>query len=130
MKTTTIWKKEEEFESRQDRNTVQLDGNRENGFSPKALLLAGLAACSGIDVVEILKKMRIEFSDLTIDTDARQTSEHPKVFTEIDMVYRVKTAPENESKIKKAIELSLDKYCGVAAMLQKNSPINYKLVIG
>lgn len=130
MKTTTIWKKGEEFESRQEHNIVQLDGNRENGFSPKALLLSGLAACSGIDVVEILKKMRIEFSDFTIDTEAEQTTEHPKVFTAIEITYRMKTELENEDRIKKAIELSLDKYCGVSAMLKKNSPINYKLVIG
>src|SRR5687768_1234431 len=103
MKTTTTWKTGEEFESRQDHNQVQLDGNRQNGFSPKALLLSGLAACSGIDVVDILAKMRVEFSEFVIDTEAEQTDEHPKVFKEIHILYRIKTASENEEKVRKAI---------------------------
>ena len=56
---------------------------RKDGFGPKALLLSGIAACSGIDVVDILEKMRVEFSDLTIDVETEQTDEHPKVFKEI-----------------------------------------------
>ncbi len=129
MKTTTTWKKKHEFESTQDKNSIQLDGNQQNGFSPKALLLAGLAACSGIDVVDILEKMRVDFTDLTIDTEAEQTEEHPKVFRDILLTYHIRTAKENEDKIRKAIDLSLDKYCGVSAMLKKNSPVNYKLNI-
>ena len=127
MKTKTVWKKKEEFKSFQDHNEIDLDGNKENGFSPKALLLSALAACSGIDVVEILIKMRVAFSDLEIDTEAEQTTEHPKVFKEIMLTYKLKSDVSNEEKIKKAIDLSLEKYCGVSAMLKKNSPIHYKL---
>jgi len=129
MKTITIWKKLHEFESKQDQNTIQLDGNKENGFGPKALLLAGLAGCSGVDVVDILEKMRVDFSSLVIETEAEQTEEHPKVFKDILITYKIKTVRENEEKVKKAIELSLERYCGVSAMLRKNSPVNYKLVI-
>jgi putative redox protein len=127
MKTKTVWKKKEEFKSFQDHNEINLDGNKENGFSPKALLLSALAACSGIDVVEILIKMRVAFSDFEIDTEAEQTTEHPKVFKEIMLTYKLKSDISNEEKIKKAIDLSLEKYCGVSAMLKKNSPIHYKL---
>ncbi len=129
MKTTTTWKSGEQFESKQDHNSIQLDGNRKEGFSPKALLLSGLAACSGIDVVDILEKMRVQFSDFVIDAEAEQTEEHPKVFKEIIVTYRIRTAMENEDKVRKAIKLSLEKYCGVSAMLKKNSAINYKLEI-
>jgi putative redox protein len=129
MKVTTIWKKKHEFESQQGHNAIKLDGGKENGFSPKALLLAGLAGCSGIDVVDILEKMRVEFSDFTINTEAEQTDDHPKVFKMILITYNIKTAKENEEKVRKAIDLSLEKYCGVSAMLKKNSPVNYKLVI-
>lgn len=129
MRTTTTWKKDQQFESRLDHNIIQLDGDKKDGFGPKALLLSGLAACSGIDIVEILEKMKVEFSDFIIDVDAEQTTEHPKVFTGIDITYKIKTAKENEPKVKKAIDLSLDKYCGVSAMLKKNSPVNYKLII-
>ncbi|MBL7709390.1 MAG: OsmC family protein, partial [Chitinophagaceae bacterium] len=58
-----------------------------------------------------------------------QTEENPKVFKWIMITYNIKTAPENEDKVRKAIDLSLEKYCGVSAMLRKNSPINYKLEI-
>jgi putative redox protein len=92
-------------------------------------LLSGLAACSGIDVVDILIKMKLAFSDFTIDVETEQTDEHPRVFKEIMIIYKMKTDRGNEEKIKKAIDLSLDKYCGVSAMLKKNSPVRYKLVI-
>jgi putative redox protein len=98
-------------------------------MSPKALLLSGLAGCSGIDVVDILHKKRVEFSDLNIDVEAEQTEEHPRVFKDINITYSIKTDPANESKVKSAIELSLEKYCGVSAMLKKNSPIHYKIKI-
>ena len=130
MKTTTSWKKEHVFESIQDHNAIQLDGDQKEGFSPKALLLSGLAACSGIDVVDILEKMRVEFSGLVIDTEAEQTENHPKVFKDITITYNIHTDEQNRDKVVKAIELSLEKYCGVSAMLKKNSPVHYKLVIG
>ena len=129
MKTVTKWKSNHEFESWQNHNSIQLDGSGHQGFGPKALLLAGLAACSGIDVVDILQKMRVEFSDLEIDVETTQTEEYPKVFKDIYITYKLKTEAQHEDKIKKAIDLSLEKYCGVSAMLQKNSPIHYKISI-
>lgn len=129
MKTHTTWIKKHQFESEHEGNKIKVDGDKENGHGPKALLLSGLAGCSGIDVVDILDKMRISFSDFTIDVEAAQTDEHPKVFTEINITYFIKTDILNEDKVRKAIELSLEKYCGVSAMLRKNSPINYKLKI-
>jgi len=129
MKTVTTWKKNLEFETKQEHNTIKLDGKKEKGFGPKALLLSGLAGCSGIDVVEILEKMRVEFSSLEIDAGATLTEDHPKIFKEVHLTFKIKTEIGNEEKIRKAIELSLDKYCGVSAMLKKNSPINYNLVI-
>ncbi len=128
-KTITTWIKGHEFESEHEGNTIQIDGSAENGHGPKALLLSALAGCSGIDVVDVLTKMRVEFSDFSMETEADQTAEHPKVFKDIHIIYKMKTAPENESKIKKAIDLSLEKYCGVAAMLKKNSRIDYSIQI-
>ncbi|MBL7758122.1 MAG: OsmC family protein [Chitinophagaceae bacterium] len=129
MKTSTTWKHDHAFESRQEDNIFTIDGNRKEGPNPKSLLLSAIAGCSGIDVVDILEKMRVPFSDLTIDVEAEQTTEHPKVFLDIYITYKIKTAAENEDKVKKAIDLSLDKYCGVSAMLRKNSPVHYKLEI-
>lgn len=129
MKTSTTWKHDHAFESRLEDNVFNIDGNRKEGPNPKALLLSAIAGCSGIDVVDILEKMRVPFSDFTIDVEAEQTTEHPKVFLDIYITYKIRTAAENEDKVKKAIDLSLDKYCGVSAMLRKNSPIHYKLEI-
>lgn len=127
--TRTVWKKDHEFESHLDSNVIQIDGSRKHGFGPKALLLAGLAGCSGIDIVDLLRKMRVEFSDFNIEVKAEQTEDFPKVYKDIFIKYSLKTATENEAKVRKAIDLSLEKYCGVSAMLRKNSPIHYKLQI-
>lgn len=128
MKTTTTWVSGQEYLSEQEgRGSIRVDA--EAGFSPKALLLTGLAGCSGIDVVDILEKMRVPFSSLVIDAEAEQTEDYPKVFKDIHLIYRVVTDEANRDKIIKAIDLSLEKYCGVAAMLKKNSKIDYTLVI-
>jgi putative redox protein len=130
MTTETTWKGELLFETTQENHgKVIMDGNRTAGISPKALLLAGLSGCSAVDVVEILQKMRVPFESLTVTAAADQTEEHPRVFTDISLVYRLKASAEDREKIVKAIELSMEKYCGVAAMLRKNSAIQYKLVL-
>lgn len=129
MKTTTKWIKDEEFESEHQGNRIKVDGNKKNGHGPKALLLSGLAGCTGIDVIGILNKMKVDFSDFSIEVETEQTEEHPKVFKDIQIIYRLKTAAENLEKVKKAIDLSLDKYCGVSAMLKKNSAIGYTVQI-
>jgi putative redox protein len=126
-KTTTVWKEKQQFKSYLDHNEIELDGDKQKGFGPKALLLSALAACSGIDIVDILEKMRVSFSDLEIDVEADQTSEHPRVFKDIHITYKVKTDPSNKEKVKKAISLSLEKYCGVSAMLKKSSAIHCHL---
>lgn len=129
MKTVTTWRKEHEFEADHEGNTIRIDGEKKNGHGPKALLLSGLAGCSGIDVVDILGKMKIEFSDFFIEAEAELAEDHPKVFTSVHITYKMKTDIANEERVKKAIDLSLEKYCGVSAMLQKNSPVNYTLII-
>jgi putative redox protein len=127
MKTSTSWKHDHVFETGLESKKIIIDGDKKEGMNPKALLLSGLAGCSGIDVVDILLKQRVAFSDLKIDVETEQTDEHPRVFKDIFVTYTIKTDAENERKVKKAIELSLEKYCGVSAMLKKNSSIHYKL---
>jgi putative redox protein len=73
--------------------------------------------------------MRVPFAGLSVDAEAEQTEEHPRVFKTIHLNYDIITGEENREKVKKAIELSLDKYCGVAAMLKKNSKIHYTITI-
>jgi putative redox protein len=127
MKTTTTWKSGHAFDSIQNGSTIEIDAKK--GFSPKALLLSGLAACSGVDIVDILEKMKVPFADLQIEAEAEQTEEYPRVFRDIHIHYRITTTEDNRDKVRKAIDLSLDKYCGVAAMLKKNSKIDYTITI-
>lgn len=134
MQTQTFWKSGLEFESTFDGHTITLNGatgedGRRLGFGPKALLLSGLAGCSGIDVVDILSKMKVPFQGIEIIANADQTDEHPKVFKDIHITYRVKTGKENEGKVQRAVDLSLQKYCGVSAMLSKHSEIISKVEI-
>ena len=127
MKTTTRWVSDHQFVSEQSGHTISIDGNLKTGMSPKALLLSGVAGCSGVDVVDILQKMRVPFSNLEVVAEATQTDEHPRVFAEVRLLYRINFAEGDTDKVRKAIELSLEKYCGVAEMLRKNSPVTYTL---
>jgi putative redox protein len=125
MKTLTTWTGDLSFESMQEElGPLVMDGNLKKGLSPKALLLAGLAGCSAVDVVEILHKMRVHFTSLQVLSEAEQTEEHPRVFKDITLTFIINAASTELDKIQKAVDLSMDKYCGVAAMLRKNSAIH------
>ena len=105
-------------------------GGTGKGPTPKALLLGGLMGCSGMDVASILKKMRIEYDEFTMTAEADQTEEDPKVYKDIVLEYFFKGKDDLDvTKIKRAVELSMTKYCGVSAMLSKNSPIFYKIFL-
>jgi putative redox protein len=108
-------------------DTLPPDGE-DTGPSPKRLLLGTLAACTGMDVVSLLNKMRVPFSDFSIQTKADLTLEHPKVFTMVELIYRIKLEEErHQAKMKKAVLMSKERYCGISAMLAKNSPIVYRI---
>ena len=127
----TIWKNNMAFDSQIDNHNIRIDagGNSgdDTGPSPKKLLLASLAGCTGMDVVSLLKKMRVNFLNFEIDIHADLTTEHPKVYSEIRIIYRLFGDHLDKNKVKKAIDLSQEKYCGVSAMLKKNSPIKYSI---
>lgn len=122
------------FEARSGDHEILMDssenfGGANSGPSPKTLLLAGLTGCSGMDVVSILAKMKISDYELQIDCSTEVTEEHPKVFREIFLKYIFTGKNLPEGKLTKAVEMSLSKYCGVAAMLSKNSEILREIVI-
>ena len=130
-KINTVWKDKMAFNSQLGNHMVRMDTTPEmgddSGPSPKQLVLAGLAGCTGMDVVSLLKKMRVDYTGFEIDIETELTEEHPKVFSEITMVYRVFGKDLDEKKVEKAITLSQDRYCGVSAMLKKNSAVNYRI---
>jgi putative redox protein len=94
------------------------------GARPKPLLLASLAGCTGIDVVSLLEKMRVSYTDFSLVVNAELTDEHPKVYSNIYLTYRIKVNEADKEKVEKAVKLSEEKYCGVSAMLRKNCPIH------
>ncbi|MEM6803776.1 MAG: OsmC family protein [Bacteroidota bacterium] len=130
-KAKTSWVEKLAFDNQIDQHSFRIDGNgptaEGTGPSPKKMLLTSLAACTGIDVVSILEKMRVPITGLELDTEADLTEEHPKVFSEIRLIYRVFGENLDRDKVEKAVQLSKEKYCGVSAMLEKNSPIKFEI---
>lgn len=110
-------------------DTSEKFGGENFGPSPKSLLLAGLAGCTAMDVVSILRKQKIKDFEIEVEVITELTDEHPKVFKDIELLYRFKGTDLSKEKVKRAIELSMNKYCGVSAMLKKNSEITYRIIL-
>ncbi len=104
-------------------------GGNNLGPRPKQLLLSGLIGCTGIDVMLILDKMKVEVEDVKIAAEADITEGTPSVYENIHLTYRFKGKNLPEDKINRAVELSQTKYCGVSAMLEKVTPITYEIII-
>lgn len=104
-------------------------GGRDMGPTPKSLLLAGLAGCTGMDVVAILRKMGQEWDSFNLQIEAQTSEKHPKVYTDIKINYIFSGKNLSKDKIEKAVNLSLNKYCGVNAMLKSSAGISYKIII-
>jgi putative redox protein len=94
------------------------DGGEDSGPGPKQLMLASLAGCTGIDIVSILNKMKVEFSQFSIDVHAALSNDHPKIYNLVKITYTIKLAEKDKSKMIKAVQLSTEKYCGVYAMFK------------
>ena len=89
------------------------------------LLLVGMAGCTAFDVVHILRKGREDVADCVVEVSAERASEDPKVFTKIHLDYLVKGKNLAEAKVKRAIELSKEKYCSASIMLGKGAEVTY-----
>jgi len=129
---TTQWKGETAFESNNPSgHSFPIDSNHtsENkSYSPKALMLSALAGCSGLDVASLIKKMKLEVDDFKIETIGKLTDEHPKYYNKVAVEYHFYGTDLNEEKLKKAVNLSVDKYCGVMEMFRKFSEIEIKTI--
>jgi putative redox protein len=97
----------------------------ENGPTPMELVLMALGGCTGMDVISILQKMRQDVKNFEINLTAEKAQEYPKIFTKIHLEYVVYGTNLDEASVKKAIDLSREKYCSVSAMLRKASEITY-----
>ena len=109
-------------------DTTAADGGDDSGASPKRLMLASLAGCTGIDVVSLLNKMKVVFSDFSMDVEAELTEDHPKIYNKVKLTYKIKLAADDQAKMEKAVSLSQDKYCGVSAMFKAFAELEIEIV--
>ena len=92
-------------------------GGRNLGIRPMEMLLIGLGGCSNFDVVSILRKGRLPVESCEVFLDAERADEEPKVFTKIHLHFVVKGRGLKEAQVKRAVELSAEKYCSASIML-------------
>lgn len=133
----TRWMGQMTFEANVDGFPVRMDASPDHGGTgfgprPKPTILSALAGCTGMDVVSILSKKRVAFQDFRILIEAEMTETHPKYYHKIHLIYQFTgehfVGDEGLlDKIKRAIELSSENYCGVSAMLRKACSITWEI---
>lgn len=123
-KVTTTWKENMLLESDNPHgNHVLMEtgpdfGGSNQGLNPKALMLSSIGGCTGLDVVALLKKMRVEVADFKVIVNGELTEEHPKYYDKVSIDYYFTGTDLNEEKINKAVSLSEERYCGVIKMFR------------
>lgn len=121
---TTVWKENLQFSSTNPGGDLMIDAGPENGgdgqgYRPKALMLSALAGCSGLDVASLIKKMRLQVADFKIETEGLLTDRDPAIYHTVKVAYHFYGPELDEVKLTKAVNLSIDTYCGVMEMFRK-----------
>ncbi len=99
-------------------------GGAEKGFRPMELILTALGSCSSFDLIHILKKQKLELENCQVKVKGKRSDEVPSLFEEIHIHYLLQ-GDIAENKIKRALALSVEKYCSVAHILQPTANITY-----
>lgn len=134
MESKVVWRDGMAFDAHIEGSTFVIDaseefGGRGLGPKPKGLLLTALAGCTALDVISMLGKMRVAVENLEVSAEGELADEHPKSFVKIRVTYRVEGDNVDASKLKRAIELSNDKYCGVSATLKPTVQIENEIFL-
>lgn len=108
-------------------DTDELGGGENKGSRPKILMLVSLAGCTGLDVVGMLKKMRVSFSDFSIKVEGHLTDSTPTTYHKVIVHYSIKVSKEDEPKVLKAVNLSEEKYCGVTKMFKAFADVSHDI---
>ena len=112
-----------------DGPVVVMDSNKEKGTSPMVLLLHAEAGCTALDVISLLEKMRQPLTGLKIEVEGiKGDGEFPRIWEKIHVRYIISGTVDPE-KAHKAVELSLEKYCSVSAMLSKVADVTHEVVL-
>jgi putative redox protein len=132
-KISTTWLGKMKFESDNPSGDVmQIDagpesGGEGSGFRPKALMLSALAGCTGLDVTSLIEKMKLEVDEFKIETEGDLTEEHPKTYHTVRLDYHFYGKNLDEKKLERAVNLSVDKYCGVMEMFRQFAKIEIEI---
>ena len=111
-------------------HAIVMDSDPANsGLRPMELLLLGIGGCSGMDVVSILKKKKQDVTGFEINVKGEKAEDYPKKFTEINLEFIVRGRNISEEAVKKAIDLSMNKYCSVKATLEGSAKISFSYKI-
>lgn len=135
MATMVTWKGDMTFEGKTETNhrilmdLAEKSGGQDQGPRPMELVLVSLAGCTAVDVVSILKKMRQQLDGLEVNVESERVDQHPRVYKKIEIEFNLKGKNLKEENVKKAIDLSFDKYCSVKTMLEKTAEISYNYSI-
>ncbi|MDX1350855.1 MAG: OsmC family protein [Putridiphycobacter sp.] len=131
--TSTEWTGNMAFEAQIPGGSVIYDadsevGGKGQGVRPKPTMLGALAGCTGMDVVSLLKKMRAEVKSFRIEVDGDLTEEHPKKYHTVEVRYYFSGADLKKDKIEKAVDLSVNRYCGVFEMFRSFAKVSHQIV--
>jgi putative redox protein len=128
MEARAIWSDKDRFVSEANSgHALVIDaGEQKTASTPLELVLIGLCGCTASDVVGILRKKREPFIGLEVAAQAERADDHPKVFTQIKLVYRVRGKVSHKA-VEDAVRLSKEKYCSVSAMLEKTAKIEFEI---
>ena len=109
---------------------VMTDADVVEGPGPMHQLLLAVASCSGADVVSILEKMRVTLGDFRMEVRGTRRAEIPRRYVDIHLTYHISGEGIDEAKARRAIDLSIERYCSVMHSLAPDIPISYDLVLG
>jgi len=127
MQATAKWSDKMQFTGTGNGgHSVLMDGDNKAGNSPMELVLIALCGCTAFDVVSILQKKREPFTAVEVSAQAEKAPDPPRVFTDIKLQYRV-AGKVTRKAVEDAVRLSEEKYCSVAAMLNKTARITYEI---
>jgi Predicted redox protein, regulator of disulfide bond formation len=104
-------------------------GGKDRGPRPKPLMLVSLAGCTGMDVISILQKMRVPVEKFRLTVQGDLTSEHPRQFYRMHIIYEFTGKDLPLDKLTKAVELSQERYCGVSATYKKALELTYEIKV-
>ena len=113
-------------------NTIDFDlgpdaGGEGLGVGPMTAVAMSLASCSLIDVQIVLAKKRLKADTMHVTVDAERRDEHPRVYNKVHLTYRFTGENLDEKKVRRAIDLSLEKYCSVNGMVRETAEVTYDL---